>query len=470
VSPRFRQVVLTVVVAYLAFAGYILGRFANAAFPTFYLFRPLLLAIPLAIAVGLIAAWLARSHAPLAVALAAGVICFWATFTRHWWQAALLGAGWLVLVAVVRRLGRPLPFVPQAASTAATAFVLVFFLAGVFRAYSSAEGPVTPVEVTGEATGPNIYLVLLDGYPRRDTLMNDMGIDNGPFEQALADRGFDIYDDAHTDRRYTDLTLMTLLTGTTEGVPLDTAPASEVQFLIRKALSTAELPREAEAAGYEWDVIDSPAGHVTFSAGHHIQHGGVNTFEDNMLAEAAFAPIVKAFLPYLLTDSLRDHFAGSVQSLISLVDPNAHRLVLAHLFQPHLPFLWDADGKPVPVPFFWPGVNIFAAQIETMGMTLPDYSAAMKGNLATVNPKFLAMVDAIVAKDPGAVVVLFSDHGSRYSLDLKQTEWYHSFLAARTPDHPELFASDPVPTAILRTLLPIYATSEPIQDQPSPGP
>ena len=458
-SPRFRQAALAVVVAYLAFAGYILGRFANSAFPTFYLFRPLLLVIPLAIVIGLVAAWLARSHAPLLVGVTVGVISLWATFTRHWWEAALLGVGWVVLVLVVRRLGRNMPFVPQAASTAATAFVLVFFLAGVYRAYSSAEGPVTPVTVTGEATGPNIYIVLLDGYPRRDTLMDDMGIDNGPFERALADRGFDVYDDAHSDRRYTDLTLMTLLTGSTDGVPDDTAPASEVQWLIRKALSDAALPRQAQAAGYEWNVIDSPAGHVTFSAGHHIQHGGVNTFEDNMLAESVFGPIVKATLPYLLTDSLRAHFEGSVDSLVSLADPDEHRLVLAHLFQPHLPFLWDADGKPTRIPFFWPGVNIFAAQIETMGMTLADYSAAMKGDLATLNPKLLAMVDAIVAKDPGAVVVLFSDHGARYSLDLRQTEWYHSFLAARTPDHPDLFASEPVPTAILRTLLPIYVHS-----------
>jgi hypothetical protein len=458
VNDRARQFVMAVAIAYLALAGYILGRFANSAFATFSLLRPLLLVIPLAILVGLLAAWLARSHAPLAVAIAVAVISFWATFTQHWWEAALLALGWLGLVLVVRRLGRPIPFVPRAASTAATAFVLVFFVAGVVRAYSSAEGSAPAVEVTEAATGPNIYIVLLDGYPRSDTLMTAMGIDNGPFERALAERGFDVYDDAHTDRRYTDLTLMTLLTGTTEGVPDDTAPASEVQWLIRKALSDAELPRQAQAAGYEWDVIDSPAGHVTFSAGHHIQHGGVNTFEDNMLAESVFAPMVKAFLPYLLTDSLRAHFEGSVKSLISLVDPEKHRLVLAHLFQPHLPFLWDADGKPTKVPFFWPGVNIFAAQIETMGMSLADYSASMKGDLATLNPKLLAMIDAIVAKDPGAVVVLFSDHGARYSLDLRTTEWYHSFLAARTPDHPGLFASDPKPTNILRTLIPTYIT------------
>jgi hypothetical protein len=469
VTDGLRRALLAVAVAYLAFAGYILGRFANSAFPTFYLFRPLLLVIPLAIVMGLIAAWLARSRAPLAAAAVVGLICFWATFARHWWQAALLVAGWLVVVLVVRRVGRSMPIVPRAASTAATAFVLVFFVTGVARAVLSAEGPITPVTVTQTATGPNIYIVLLDGYPRRDTLMNDMGIDNGPFEDALAARGFDVYDDAHTDRRYTDLTLMTLLTGSTDGVPDDTAPASQVQWQVRRALSEAALPREAEAAGYEWDVIDSPAGHVTFSAGRHIQHGGMNTFEDNMLIESVFGQLVKAFLPHLPTDSLRTHFEGSVDSLISLVDPDAHRLVLAHLFQPHLPFLWDADGDPVPVPNYWPRLNIFAAQIETMGMDLADYSTAMRGDLATLNPRLLAMVDEIIERDPEAVVVLFSDHGARYSLALKQTEWYHSFLAARTPGHPDLFASDPVPTAILRTLLPIYVTGEPISAQPSPG-
>lgn len=449
---------MVVLITWLAFAGYILGRFANDAFPTYYLWRPLIAVVPLAVVIGLLGSWRFPTQAPLAASAAVGVITFWGTLTRHWMEALLAGGAVLMVLLVVRWRAWRLPSVPRAASTAATAFVVVFFLSGVARAVLSAEGPVAPVVATQAATGPNLYIVLLDGYPRRDTLLNDMGIDNGPFEDGLSARGFDVYDDASTDRRYTDLTLMTLLTGTTEGVPVDTDFGQNFQWQLRRMLSEAALPREAQEAGYEFYAIDSPAGHVTFSAGNHIQHGGINTLEEYMLGESLLGPAVALLWPSLPTDTLRAHFEASVESLTSLADPDAHRLVLAHLFQPHLPFLWDAEGNPLPAPSFWPRVNLYAAQIETMGMSLPDYAASMQGDLETLNPKLLAMVDEIVARDPGAVIVLFSDHGARYSLDLKQTEWYRSFLAARTPGHPDLFASDPKPTAIMRTLLPAYVT------------
>jgi hypothetical protein len=70
------------------------------------------------------------------------------------------------------------------------------------------------------------------------------------------------------------------------------------------------------------------------------------------------------------------------------------------------------------------------------------------------------MVDGISARDPEGVIVLFSDHGARYSLEMQETEWPRSFLAARTPGHPNLFASEPTPTNILRTLLPTYITGQ----------
>jgi hypothetical protein len=447
-----------VLITYLALAGYILGRFANDAMPTYYLFRPLAVVVPLAIAIGLLAAWRFVNHAPVVAAAAVAAVTFWATWMRHRTEIALVGIALLVALGLVRWRWNRIPALPRAVSTATIVFVLIFFASGVVRAALTLEGPISLVVATRTATGPNIYLVLLDAYPRRDTLLDDMGIDNGPFEDALGARGFDLYDDATSDRRYTDFTLMALLNGTADAAPPDDDLNFDGQWGLREDLSDAPLPIAAQEAGYEYDVIDSPVGHVTFEAGTHIQSGGINTLEDFMLAESAFGPIVKAWFPYLPTDSLRAHFEASVASLVSLADPDAHRLVLAHLFQPHLPFLWDADGKPLPVPSFWPRSKLLTGQIEVMGITVAEYASSMKAELATLNRKLLAMVDAIVDRDPDAVVVLLSDHGSRYSLALQGTEWYRSFLAARTPGHPGLFADDPTPTALLRILLPVYVT------------
>ena len=353
VNDGLRRGLLAIGVTYLAFAGYILGRFANAAFPTFYLYRPLLLVIPLAIVIGLVAAWLARSHAPLAAgagsgrALLLGDLLAALVAGRACWASA-----WVVLVLVVRRFGRPMPLIPQAASTATTAFALVFFVAGVARAVLHRGRAGLPRHRNWDRHRSKHLHRAARRLPAPRHADERHGDRQRPVRGALSARGFDVYDDAHTDRRYTDLTLMTLLTGTTEGVPVDTAPASQVQWLIRRALSDARAAAAGRRrAGYEWDVIDSPAGHVTFSAGHHIQHGGRQHLRGQHAGRVGIGPIVKAFLPYLLTDSLRAHFEGSVESLISLVDPRraSARAGPPVPAAPAIPVggRWKADQGPV---------------------------------------------------------------------------------------------------------------------------
>ncbi len=76
------------------------------------------------------------------------------------------------------------------------------------------------------------------------------------------------------------------------GVPVDTAPAiARSSGKLRKdALRGATAASRLQAAGYEWDVIDSPAGHVTFAAGTHIQHGGVNTLRGQHAGRVGLRP------------------------------------------------------------------------------------------------------------------------------------------------------------------------------------
>jgi hypothetical protein len=461
VSHRWGRVAFVVLLAYLGLAGYIFGRFADNAMPLYYVYRPLAVALPFALVIGGLAAWLIPRYAPVAVVLLVGGLCFYSSYDQFLLPILVVGGIALAGVVLARRRGRKLPSVPTGISTAAAIFILIFFAAGSVRAFLTLEEPVPPVTMGEGATGPNVYLIWLDGYPRSDTLMNDFGFDNSAFESALAERGFDLYPDAISDRIHSDYVLLTLLYGSTEGVPPNTDTSPEYQWDIRHRFSLAPLPIEAQQAGYEWWVVDSPAGFVTFEAGSHIQNGGMNTLEEFMLARSALAPLVKLVVPTWPTDSLRDHVQASLDSLVSLADPQAHRLVLAHIFEPHLPFLWGEDGDPQPVPDFWPVQSLFVWQIEHVGMTVEEFGELQTGDIAHVNDRVLAAVDEITERDPNGVIVLFSDHGARYSLEMQETEWPRSFLAARTPDHPDLFADDPSPTNILRTLLPTYITGGP---------
>ncbi len=56
------------------------------------------------------------------------------------------------------------------------------------------------------------------------------------------------------------------------------------------------------------------------------------------------------------------------------------------------------------------------------------------------------------------MIVLFSDHGGRADR-ADEAELHRSFLAARTPDHPELYAANPEAEEVIRTLLGAYGSN-----------
>jgi hypothetical protein len=434
-------------VAWLILAGFVLGRFASDVLPTHFLGRPMAAAALVAIVIGLVAMSSGRWAITIASLGAIG-IALPATIP------VILGA--IISIVLLRRtrlLKRPL-MLPEAVGKIAPPVAIAMFLVGAFNGISAiAPSPSAP-PVVEQIVGPSMYLVLLDGYPRADTLREELGFDNEPFLAQLRELGFDVYDDAYSPRVWTELTLLSMFAGTTANVPHEAVTESEKRA-IRERLNEAPLPRRTMELGYEFVVIDSPIGHVTFGIGDHRYAGGVNSLEDWLLRRSVFGHVIRVVAPYAVTDSLRSHLQGSLRELSDLAQPDGNRLVLAHIMAPHLPLLYDAEGSPLPAPPYWPEVMIFASTVEEMGIELDYVRAGYSGHLLTINEMVLTTVEQLVADDPDGVVVLFSDHGARFSY-AQPEEWTLSFLAARTPGQRQLFADEPAPHAILCRLIVYY--------------
>lgn len=434
-------------VAFLILGGVVVGRYADEALPTEFLWRPLIVALLLALAIGVLAAFGGRWAPAVAAAAAVGLLSFVVGYVLV--AIVLVSA---VAARLAARRSREWPLA-SAYARAALTISAVFFLLGALRAAAYLDPP-GQASSTAPTAGRSVYLILLDGYPRADTLRQDLGIDNGPFIGDLAARGFDTYDDARSARGYTELTLLSLLNGSDAGVPHESGAAADKRAA-RRQLDEARLPLRAMDSGYGYVVIDSPIGHVSFTTGRHIRHAGVTDFEERLLAASSLGGLLAAVAPDLLTSSLRAHLDDSLASLVELSRPGSGRLVLAHLMAPHLPFLYAADGSGLPVPPYWPRDQLFGSVIEDIEIDLDYYRTMYGGHLRTVNAKVLATVDAMIAADPDAVIVLFSDHGARYSFDAPE-EWQRSFLAARTPGRPGLFGAAPTTTSIMCLLFEAY--------------
>lgn len=233
----------------------------------------------------------------------------------------------------------------------------------------------SPARANVEWVGPPQYAVLLDAYPRADTLAS-YGLDITPFLTRLELRGFTIHADATSKHDATFDTLTELLGGHGDS---DTIPA---QWETRQ---TWRLPDG-------WPVIAAPGG-LAIPNAPTLNPGGFTSFEDQLIARTAAAP--------LLGDLVAAGYSAELGRALELLASTERQRVFAHIFAPHHPTLYKADGTP--------------HRSACYPACPPEGElGATGGYIEWLNGQIIDVVDSILERRPDAEIVLFSDHGGRF--------------------------------------------------------
>jgi len=206
-------------------AATIVSLLADFSAPMFDAWRPLGITVASTLIVQFTTTLVLRDR--LRGAYATGILV---SITLGLW--ALVGillvipAWWWSLGAVRRLKGRassgPFPIVPISRFSSTLAGIFLLLSVGrVVLAFSPWDSipAASTIELPGSG-GPDIFVVLLDGYPRADTLENDFGIDNAPFISSLENEGFVVDGDSRTNYMKTWLTITSLFhTQFVSGIP-----------------------------------------------------------------------------------------------------------------------------------------------------------------------------------------------------------------------------------------------------------
>lgn len=400
-------------------------------------------ALVLILVTGLLAvAWSATRDRHFAGVLIAAAVWMLATpELGRLWLASVLALALVGLFVIARRMGGG-SAVTRGLNAIATVLVASSTTAGIangglgFDAQAPEAGPAT---AAGEDLSlPDIYIVLLDGYPRADILRDVSGADNREFLDGLARRGFDVAVSSRTSYMYSDLTAISLLHGRhVEDIP-QLAPLLRGEIrpaLARSVLNQAPLVERLGELGYlslaneqAWDEPSLRSVDVL------LEGSGWNEFERYMLMHSLFGSVWELANPNLAQDLMAPWVNDALIALerAAALEIGGPRFAYIHVPSPHLPIVFRADGSRAD-PVFG------ADHPSAMTATAEEIRSAYAGQVEYLNARVLAALDRAPIAD-SAVVILMSDHGPEFGLDWNDGAGsdlrvrFGAFLAARGMD------------------------------------
>lgn len=390
-------------------------------------------------------------------------VATWVLLIVVGWKTPLLVSGAAALMIVVGLLARrvtgtglPWPRVTYVLNVLAGLFVLTLGLrilvtggAGQivadFRQGGSSGSGVSAAAAERPGQPPDIYLVLLDAYPRGDVLQRVFDYNNEPFLRALEARGFEVSRNSHSNYSLTELTMTSVLNMQLLHDMQQLRPIIERQLepqpTLRNMINDSRASRLLRQHGYQ--LVATAAGYEEVALRHvdvFIDSGHINEFEVILMRETALGDLISAVAPHFLGDQYRGRIEAGFDTIRDLVghQSNQPTFGLIHLPTPHAPIVYGRNGEPREVSVTRP------YNYDSTGQTPEEQVSQFRDQLEYVNRMILDSVDDVLASaGSDAVVILWSDHGTRIDLDtetqFRLQERVSNLFAARTPGRSDLF-------------------------------
>jgi hypothetical protein len=474
VAPRRR---LPIAAYPLVFpAAIVVHVWAGTAIHPSAMVRPFIIAMVIAIALVVLLTLVSRSRD--LGALAATAVALWLIAANAYPTIVLVLVPAFILLVALGLAKRGQPWRLGEIITRGMTFVVVITViaVGLQTVQSGALGrAVSDVQLDLAGLGPtvapnpgdpDVYLILLDGYPGADAAALDPTWDATAFGAALRERNFDVPDPTHSNYLQTLMTLASvfdmrhLADIPSLGPPY--GPAELDGFRLRRAINDSQGLANLHDRGYELTSIASGFAQPELRrVDHFIEPVGLDEYEVGVMRETGAGEVLMFLAPDLPGELQRNRIATSLEALTSEATRASDRpkFVFAHIAGPHPPYVYDASGNPRR-----DGLSVYYADSgRDRGIDRLDALRLHLAQSTYIAGRTLDAVDRILATSKAPpVIVIFSDHGSGSGFDQARplesdlVERSSNILAVYSPGHPGLFAAPTTPVNILPRIFDAY--------------
>jgi hypothetical protein len=263
----------------------------------------------------------------------------------------------------------------------------------------------------GASSGPDVLLLVLDGYGRADWLEAEFGFDNGEFLRKLETLGFSIADGATANYATTYASLASMLN---LNYVFDLGEFDESEWdLMRSALTgRSGMVPTFRQAGYEIAYLENAWGGS--QCGPDIdrcdRNGLVERSIWNVSQLTILAPLLKQTRPDPFNSVSFAQLASLEDELTAQRTVPRPRLAVAHLLLPHAPFLLNEDCSRE-------DADALRRWGSTPGEPLQQRRANYAAQAQCVNRMVVDMLATVLEARPDTIVMITADHGPASTLD-----------------------------------------------------
>ena len=301
-------------------------------------------------------------------------------------------------VAATAAAGEALPRPGTQGSTAPTS------TDGPSAELAEAAGPAPVVEQAADAAvdQPDIYVFVLDERADAAELQRALGLDTSEFENGLRDLGFSVSPTSYTAYPKTILSLSSMF----EMRYIATSPADIEGGLLQYSNYVEgdnAFFQDLREEGYEF--IYSRPGYIDwFQCKRENADVCIEPSTESLLLSEVDRTIAEMTPLQLLTSETRPYTdpVFVLDHVERVATPGRPHVVFGHVLSPHGPFRYEED------------CSLRDTFMEFDGVDNEIRKPAYAQDVTCIDQLTLQAVRSIVLRDPEAIIVLVSDHGSNF--------------------------------------------------------
>ena len=290
---------------------------------------------------------------------------------------------------------------------------------------------------------PNVYYIILDGYPRNDVLKKHLDFDNSEFTNFLKQLGFHVAESSHANYTLSSTSIPSTMNMNYINFLADEIGEDSRNYnpLIAKDFglyADNQVIKNFKSMGYKVVKIGSVPMYL-----HGIPLADLTPCNkplhlmDNRLLDAiGRTSMIGYFIERWAENQQRQIILCSFEELPKINSYFEEPIfVWSHIMLPHFPLIFGPNGEPIT-----PGQSLLA-------MNHPEYTDSSWNvkhqfvqQLQFANKKSMELITKILENEKQSIIIIQSDHGSDFDTNLQDptdddiAQRLSSFTAIYFPD------------------------------------